>query len=290
MKNILLVGCGKMGSALVDGWTNAGIENISIIEPNLQMIQGYSSLCPYGTLEELPSGYTPSYIIFAVKPQQADKILPLYKDLITDDTAVISIMAGKTVKSISKSIFTPTPSLPPEGGGSSPSLEGRGLGGGCKTSCKIIRVMPNTPALIGQGVSAGFAGEGISAEQKVFCEKLFATVGSFYWVDDENLMDSVTAISGSGPAYVFYFIECLTKAGIELGLPQELAKELAVKTVAGSSALADISKETVQELRKNVTSPNGTTQAGLEILMSGLDDLIKNTAKAAKKRSEELSN
>jgi len=296
MKKILIVGYGKMGSALVSGWIDNDIKNISIIEP-CRGIASYahktkrlSMLSPYNFyqyIEELPENYSPDYIIFAIKPQQADNILPQYKKIISDNTVIISIMAGKTIASIDKCLSNSVGASPcacPNKGSRErlPLQQSR--------ATKIIRVMPNTPALIGKGVSAGFASNEVSEEQKTFCEKLFHAVGKFYWVNDEKLMDSVTAISGSGPAYVFYFIECLTNAGIEIGLPEKLAKELAIQTVVGSSLLAEQSEETVEQLRKNVTSPNGTTQAGLDVLMNGLfSKQIINTAKSAKKRSEELS-
>ena len=164
------------------------------------------------------------------------------------------------------------------------------IGAALGSGAAVVRAMPNTPAAIGQGIAALVANGAASREQRELCGELLAAVGAVAWLDDETHMDAVTAISGSGPAYVFLLIECLEQAAVDLGLPAALARQLAVATVAGAGAYAAAAKDTPAELRRRVTSPNGTTQAALDVLMapSGLQELIARAARAAAQRSREL--
>ncbi len=165
------------------------------------------------------------------------------------------------------------------------------LEAGLSARAAVVRAMPNTPAAIGQGISALVANSAVTPAQRALCEELLAAVGATAWLDDERDMDAVTAVSGSGPAYVFLLIECLERAGVEAGLTPELARRLALATVAGAGAYAAASAEPAAELRRRVTSPGGTTQAALEVLGAerGLADLISRAVRAAATRSRELS-
>lgn len=262
---ILLVGCGKMGGALLSGMINAGVlaRNIIVIEPNpdarpdlnLKFLKDFDK-------EELH--ITPNIIIFAVKPQVIESIIHAYKQF-ASEALFISIIAGKTT-----------------------SFFENHLG----ENAAVIRSMPNLPALVNKGMTVFFSKSGkISAHQQNIAASLFGSVGDVAFLEDESLMDAVTAISGSGPAYLFHFIECLTYAGIKLGLPESLAKTLALKTIDGSTALALSSDNPPSALREAVTSPKGTTEAALKILMGehGLAQLIVDATTAAKNRSRELS-
>lgn len=250
---ILLVGFGKMGSAIYEGLRKRRTLEISVLDPSLNK-----------TLSGSEKAF--DIIILAVKPQLMDYVC---KDLLTKKIAaslVISIAAGKTLKSF-ENIF------------------------GDRSA--IIRTMPNTPALVGKGMTVGIANRNVTPVQKEIAAGLLGSLGAFEWLENEKLMDAVTALSGSGPAYVFLLIEEMAKAGIAQGLPPDLALKLARETVIGSAALAEaqptISAET---LRVNVTSPGGTTEAALKVLTDekkGLSPLMKAAIDAATKRGRELS-
>jgi len=263
---LLLAGCGNMGAALLQGWIAAGTspDAIRVIEPG-----GADRAVTAGARPELVftapprDGVIPRAIVLAVKPQIMATVAPALRPLIGADTLVISIAAGTTLNSLSA------------------------LTGGHQ---RLIRAMPNTPAAVGRGATVMVALPDVTAAERKLTKTLLSAVGSAYEVEDEALMDAVTALSGSGPAYVFYMIECLARAGAELGLPAALALDLARDTVAGAGELAIRSQEDPSTLRIQVTSPNGTTAAGLGVLMSeqGLAPLIRATLTAAADRSREL--
>lgn len=263
---LLLTGCGNMGAALLQGWIAAGVpaDAIRIIEPAGPDRAVAAGANPAQVFTAAPTdGVIPRAIVLAVKPQMMGRVTPALRPLIGEDTLVISIAAGTTLKTLSD------------------------LTGG---HARLIRAMPNTPAAVGRGATVMVARPEVSDDERALTRTLLSAVGSAYEVEDEALIDAVTALSGSGPAYVFYMIECLARAGAELGLPAALALDLARDTVAGAGELAIRSQEDPSTLRIQVTSPNGTTAAGLSVLMSeqGLAPLIQATLTAAHKRSQEL--
>ena len=214
--------------------------------------------------KELPTDLRPKAIVFAVKPQAMAAVLPAYEQLAGSGAVVLSIAAGTAIARFEAAFGATTP---------------------------VVRAMPNTPAAIGQGVTALFANPHAGARQRELCAELMAAVGQVLWIDDEEHMHAITALSGSGPAYVFYLIEVLAKAAIGSGLPEALAWPLARATVAGSAALAASSERPVEALRQQVTSPGGTTQAALEVLMAqdGMQPLFERAIAAATQRSRELA-
>ncbi len=261
---IVIVGCGKMGGAILNGWMSNGIplEKIGVIEPRPSSWLTSLEAKGLNLNKNLPS--KPLVCLLAVKPQMIDVALEALEKFRNDRLTLVSIVAG--LKFV--------------------SLENK-LG----SHLAIMRVMPNTPVSIQKGVSVLCKNKSVSTEQTSLVGKLFDTVGESIFIEDEDLMDVVTAISGSGPAYVFYLIEALFVAGRERGLSADLAMQLAKATVFGAGALASSTNEGPEVLRMNVTSPNGTTQAALEILMnakSGLLPLIKKTVFAAEERSKQL--
>jgi len=267
---ILLVGCGKMGNALLEGWFKRGLNpvDVMIVEPagraSISICDKHRALTVLAKAQDIPRDFRPDVIIFAVKPQVAAAIIPEYEAFMRQHPVVLSILAGKTI-SFFKSLLGP--------------------------DTAVVRAMPNTPAAIGKGISVLIAAPEVSPEQRRVCEVLMSAAGRVTWIVDEVLMDAVTAVSGSGPAYVFLLAETLAAAGRAAGLPQELAEQLARATVAGSGALLDHSTDGAAVLRQNVTSPNGTTAAALAVLMAegGLEKLIYEAVAAATKRSKELS-
>lgn len=264
-RGILLVGCGKMGSALLMGWLRQGIAaaDIIVVEPNSisDLPAGIRHVDAAGAI---PADFSPALIMLAVKPQVVDTVTPAYLGYAAKGACFLSIAAGKTIATLNHL-----------------------LGG----AAAIIRAMPNTPAAVGAGITVACANGAVSAEQRTICENLLAAVGEVGWVEDEALIDAVTAVSGSGPAYVFWMTECLAAAGEKVGLDAELANRLARATVAGSGALMRQSPESPAQLRRNVTSPNGTTQAALDVLMApdGLAPLLDRAVAAAARRSKELA-
>lgn len=261
-QGLVLLGCGKMGSAMLAGWIEAGLppSAVRVIEPHpsewLQSIDGLA----------LNAGLSPrpAVIVLAVKPQMMGDALPAVTEAAGPDTVILSIAAGTPIARF-EDVF--------------------GAG------ARIVRAMPNTPAAIGKGITALVGNTAATREDLVLAETLLAAIGQTVRLEREDDIDAVTGVSGSGPAYVFHMIEALAAAGETEGLAADLAMKLAVATVEGAGALAARSDATPGELRKNVTSPNGTTQAGLEVLMnedSGLKDLIEKTVQAAAARSREL--
>ena len=267
MTEILLVGCGNMGQALVHGWLDQGFnsEDIRVVEPNetVQIELSSTGVQCYDLLERLPNNYSPEVIFFAIKPQIMETTIPAYAKF--NSTALfISIAAGKTVNFLENHLGTKT---------------------------AIIRVMPNTPASIRKGISGAFANSNSTEHQKKICHQLMSAVGEFCWLEHEDLINAVTALSGSGPAYVFLFSEYIANAGKLLGLSEELSERLARMTIFGSGALLCHSNESAATLRKKVTSPGGTTEAALDILMKNntLKILLEDSILQASARSKELA-
>jgi pyrroline-5-carboxylate reductase len=266
---LCLVGGGKMGSALLVGWLDAGVSpaDVIVVEPDGAVAQDLAAKFSVAVAADLAGHVVPeppAVVVFAVKPQKMDAVTPLYTPFAGPATVFLSIAAGRSIAS-----FT------------------RGLGG----EAAIVRAMPNTPAAIGLGISVACANDRVSAAQRHLCDGLLAAAGEVAWVEDEALLDAVTAVSGSGPAYLFLFIECLAAAGERAGLSAELARQLAYATVHGAAELAHRSDEPVETLRRNVTSPQGTTQAALDVLMDedGLGALLERAVAAAAARSRELA-
>ena len=261
---IALAGAGKMGGAMLTGWLARGLDpkRVVVIEPYPS--GEISALVTQGVRLNPSAGNVgaAATLVVAVKPQMFREAGPALKPLVGPSTLVVSIMAG-----------TPIAALEEVCGGS------------------VVRAMPNTPAAIGRGITVAVAANQVSAAQRAVADALLRATGSVEWVDDENLMDAVTAVSGSGPAYIFLLAEELARAGVEAGLPAELATRLARETVAGSGELLRRSQDSSATLRKNVTSPGGTTAAALEVLMGdgGLHPLMIRAVAAATKRSKELA-
>jgi pyrroline-5-carboxylate reductase len=263
---LVLVGCGKMGTALLRGWLAAGVASrFWVVDPAGMPPEtdARAAIEWRPEAEALPSDLTPDAVVFAVKPQIADIVVPAYRRWAGPETLFVSIVAGKTLAGLTRHL-------------------GRAA---------IVRSMPNTPAAIGRGITVACANPLVTSEQRRLCDRLLAAIGESAWVEDEALIDAVTAVSGSGPAYVFLLIEALAAAGEAEGLPGELALRLARSTVAGSGELARISKESPARLREDVTSPGGTTRAALDVLMAadGLAPLIRRAVAAATARSRELA-
>jgi pyrroline-5-carboxylate reductase len=261
---ILLAGAGKMGGAMLSGWLARGLEprSVSVIEPSPSA--DIRALPTRGVrLNPSPADIgTVAALVVALKPQSFREAGPSLKPFAGSSTLVVSIMAGMTIASVEQVC-----------GGS------------------VVRAMPNTPAAIGRGITVAVAANNVSADQRAVADALLRATGSVEWVEDEILMDAVTAVSGSGPAYVFLLAEELARAGVAAGLPAELAARLARETVAGSGELLHRSEAPAATLRQNVTSPGGTTAAALEVLMGadGLQPLLTRAVAAATRRSKELA-
>ncbi len=260
---LVLLGCGKMGSAMLSGWLDAGLPAASVwvIEPNPSDWLKSTGVNLSG---DLPG--QPAIVLVAVKPQMMMDALPTLAAMGNGNTVFVSVAAGITLSAFEGILGSKTP---------------------------VVRAMPNTPAAIGQGITAivGNSCAGRAALDEA--EALLSAVGDVVRVDDEKQIDAVTGVSGSGPAYVFHMIETMAAAGREQGLDADLAMRLAKATVAGAGALALSSDESPAQLRINVTSPNGTTQAALEVLMdedNGFPALLARAVKAATDRSRELAN
>ncbi len=258
---LLLVGGGKMGAALLAGWRERGLSHAIVIDPApaASVLAGIG-VAVHASIETVPN-FLPAAVVIAVKPQQAAAALPPLRRFAGG--VVMSIMAGRPVAS-----FTDP------------------LG-----QVSIVRAMPNTPAAIRQGITVAYAGPGVTAAQHELCDTLLQAVGEVAWVQDEGLIDAVTAVSGGGPAYVFLLAELLERAAVEQGIPPALAARLARVTVAGSGALLAASSEDAGVLRQNVTSPGGTTERALQVLMedAAWPALVSRAIAAATARSRELA-
>lgn len=268
---VLLVGAGRMGGALLKGWLAGGMppERIFVQEPSPPAdIAEAISAAGIVTGEPPAMDAPPQVLLLAVKPQMMDSVLPLVAPLAGQETTVLSIAAGTTMSAISRHFPAGT---------------------------AIVRAMPNTPAAIGRGITALCANAETNAARRAACEALLKPGGETVWVTEEDQIDAVTAVSGSGPAYVFLLAECLAEAGRAAGLDAALAARLARATVSGAGELLHRSDLDPAELRRNVTSPGGTTQAALEVLMGDdttgqpMRELMTKAVAAALRRARELS-
>ncbi len=256
-----------MGGALARGWLKAGLDGDAFfaIDPNLaaQSHDGLPASQIVASMRDLPDNIAPRVIVMAVKPQMMTDVLPELKSLIGQNTLVTSVAAGTTIAQYEENFG----------------------------EVSIIRTMPNTPAAVGKGITGMTANRQASAADKALAQQLLSAVGEVVWVEEETLIDSVTAVSGSGPAYVFYMVEALAAAGVQNGLSEDVAMKLARQTIVGAGALLEASAESAADLRRKVTSPKGTTAAALDVLMAeeGLSAIITRAVTAARKRSEELS-
>lgn len=262
---LLLVGCGKMGGALLKGWLAQGLAPAQAlaIEPNPAAMGDLAGkIRQVGEPSAIPAGFAPRTVLLAVKPQMMDGAIGHYARFA--DALFLSIAAGKTIGYFERHL-------------------------GAKAA--IIRAMPNTPAAVGRGISVCVANRAASSAQRQMATQLMQAVGEVCWVEDEDLLNPVTALSGGGPAYVFLLIEYLAAAGEAAGLAPELAMRLARVTVSGAGELARLSEEPAAQLRQNVTSPGGTTLEALKILMAddGLKPLLARAIAAATRRSRELA-
>jgi pyrroline-5-carboxylate reductase len=265
---LLLAGAGNMGAAMLAGWLDQGLgpRHVIVQDPDppprareLLAKHGIKAEARVDTLSE-----PPAVIVVAVKPQVMDEVFPLLAKLAGKQTVVLTIAAGRTIAGFEKH-----------------------LGAGTA----VVRSMPNTPAAIGRGITVAVPNAYVTAAQRRACDSLLRAIGEVSWVEDESLIDAVTAVSGSGPAYVFYLAECLGEAGIKAGLSPELALKLARWTVAGAGELLHRSDLGPDTLRENVTSKGGTTYAALQVLMhpDGLGKLLTDAVAAATRRSRELA-
>ncbi len=264
---LLLVGAGKMGSAMASGWLEQGLapENLFIQDPS-PCKEAQNLIAEHGLVagDDLALPMEPVIIVLAIKPQMMNEILPELAEKAGKHTLFLSIAAGQNLATLASHLGDNQP---------------------------IVRSMPNTPASIGRGMTVACSNEFVTPAQAEHCITLLAAVGEIAWIDDEEQMDAVTAVSGSGPAYLFALTECLALAGIHQGLDAKLAWQLAKTTMEGAAALMRHSCDNPVVLRKNVTSPGGTTEAAIKVLMGkkGLPKLMDKAIKVATERSKELS-
>lgn len=264
---LVLVGCGNMGYAMLAGWIASGqlaAADVIVIEPADVLRTRAASLgvAAYADAAAIADDAAPRLVVFAVKPQAIGDVVPAYKRF-NGSATYLSVAAGTPVATFA-------------------ALLG--------DDARIVRCMPNTPAAIGKGMMVVYCNANVDAATQAYVRELLAVSGAVADIDDESLMDAVTAVSGSGPAYVFHFIECLTAAGESAGLPSDTARLLAMQTVYGAASLAAESADEPGELRRQVTSPNGTTAAALAVLMGDdrLKLLVGEAVEAARLRSIEL--
>lgn len=266
---LVLVGAGKMGGALLSGWLAQGLSpaNVFIRDPNppadMAQLVADKGLTLNLSVEET-AARQPRIVVLAIKPQIMDAVLPELRPLVAPGTLFLSIAAGVSLHVLGEQ-------LGPE--------------------AAIVRAMPNTPSSVGKGITAAFGNALVSDADRDTCTHLLRAVGEAVWLEQENQMDAVTALSGSGPAYVFALAECMAAAGEAMGLESALAKKLARATVAGAGKMLDELPDDPSVLRQNVTSPGGTTAAALDVLLGseGLGQLMRGTMNAARARSRELS-
>ena len=265
-RTLALVGAGKMGGALLQGWLNLGLSpgGVSVLDPYPSA--ELADLCAARGVALNPGQgvSAPDVVVLAIKPQMLTEAAPALAPLIGPGTLVISILAGKTIGDIAARL----------------------------PAAAIVRAMPNTPASVGRGITGVAASAGVTQAQRAMTDALLGAIGQVVWVPGEDLIDAVTAVSGSGPAYVFHLVECMAAAGEAIGLPGDVAMQLARATVEGSGELLYREPSVdAGQLRKNVTSPGGTTAAALDVLMGadGLGPLMQRAVAAAKRRAGELS-
>jgi pyrroline-5-carboxylate reductase len=263
---VVLVGAGNMGGAMLSGWLKSGVPGSAVVVvdpgPSPAMM---STIADAGAthVTSAPANLKAGVLFLAVKPQVMEAVLPTVRGVVGPQTVVVSVAAGKTLAFLEKHLG----------------------------EAAMVRAMPNTPAMVGRGVTGAFANARVSAEQRDGVNALLRVSGPVEWVPAEADIDSVTALSGSGPAYVFYLVECMAEAGRKLGLQADLAMRLARETVAGAGELLHQSPDDAQRLRQNVTSPGGTTAAALSVLMAedAMQPLFDKALAAARKRAEELA-
>lgn len=264
----LLAGCGKMGGAMLAGWLASGLNpaDVLIQEPNPSPdLTAFCAEKGVSLAATQTPARAPAVIIMAVKPQVMADVFPALAARAAAHTLILSIAAGKTIASFEQHL---------------------------PANAAVVRAMPNTPAAIGRGMTVLCPNAHVSPAQRELCERLMSAVGETGWVADENLMDAVTAVSGSGPAYVFLLAEAMAQAGINAGLTPQLATQLARATIAGSGELMRQSAEIpAATLRQNVTSPGGTTAAALDVLMApdGLAPLMDRAIRQAVARGKDLA-
>jgi pyrroline-5-carboxylate reductase len=260
---VLLVGAGKMGGALLEGWLRLGLDpaKIAVVEP--EPSNEIRALARHGLRLNSSGIGEVSAVLLAIKPQVAREVMPTIASFLGNRTIVVSIMAGRTLRFLEDAL----------------------------PSAAMVRAMPNTPAAIGRGITVAVANARVDSAQHALVDALLSAVGPVEWIEDETLMDAVTALSGSGPAYVFLLAEAMAQAGTAAGLPAVLSATLARATVAGAGELLHRSARDAAALRQNVTSPGGTTAAALEVLMAndGLAALMTRAIAAATRRSRELA-
>jgi len=255
-----------MGGALLAGWLEQGTcpTDAVIVDPNYDPAAGPAGVRSASSPEGLPADFAPDVILLAVKPQAMDQAAPFYRPF-AKHAVFLSIAAGRTLASLEAVLGA---------------------------DAAIVRAMPNTPAAVRRGATGLLANRNVSEQQRRTCDQLVTAVGKAVWVEREQQLDAVTALSGSGPAYVFLLVEALAAAGENLGLPADLSAILARETVTGAGELLHQSPLSAATLRENVTSPNGTTYAALQVLMKeggGLGALMRDATEAAARRAEELA-
>ena len=265
LPDLLLIGCGKMGGAMLSGWLERGLSRAVVVEPFAQAAAGFAGRATVvPDAAAIPADFRPGAVVFAIKPQEAPATLPAFARFATGETLFVSIMAGRSVASMRAALGE---------------------------QAAVVRAMPNTPAAVRQGFTAAFAAPGVTAAQKDLADTLLRAVGEVAWVEQEDQINPVTAVSGGGPAYVFLLAEVLEKAALEQGLPPALARSMARATVAGSGALLAASTQDAADLRKAVTSPKGTTERALNVLMEpeAWPALMSKAIQAATDRARELA-
>ncbi|QFY60766.1 pyrroline-5-carboxylate reductase [Rhizobium grahamii] len=263
---IVLVGAGNMGGAMLAGWLKSGVSGGSVVVvdpgPSEKMMDAIRD-AGATHVTAVPADLKAGVLFIAVKPQVMETVLPAVKSAVGAGTVVVSVAAGKTLKFLETHLG----------------------------EAAMVRAMPNTPAMVGRGVTGAFANAKVTEQQRDQVQALLRVSGPVEWVPTEADIDSVTALSGSGPAYVFYLVECMAEAGRKLGLQADLAMRLARETVAGAGELLHQSPDDASRLRQNVTSPGGTTAAALSVLMAedAMQPLFDKALEAARKRAEELA-
>lgn len=264
---LILVGCGKMGAALLEGWLARGVDPalVTIVEPVAENASGFIArgVRHAARIEDAKPKAAPAVMVLAVKPQQMDGVATACGALAGPGTLVVSIAAGCTIGYFERHF----------------------------PRAAIVRTMPNTPAAVGRGMTVLCANASVKSAQRDLAGALMSAVGEVAWVEDEAMLDAVTAVSGGGPAYVFLLIECLAEAGVKAGLPADLSMRIARATVAGAGELVRLSDLPASKLRENVTSPKGTTLEALNVLMApeGLQPLMTRAIAEATRRSRELA-
>ena len=262
---LVLAGAGKMGAALLRGWLAGGLDPAAVTIVDPQPAPEIAALCAERALRLNPQPTGPAgALVLGIKPQVLDEAAPALSPWIGPDTLVVSILAGKTIADLKRRL---------------------------PAARAVVRAMPNLPASIGRGATGAVGSPEVGPQARAGAERLLASSGLVAWLDDEALIDAVTAVSGSGPAYVFLLAEALAEAGVAAGLPPDLSAQLARATVAGAGALLDADPREAGQLRRDVTSPGGTTAAALAVLMreGAVPGLMREAVAAAKRRAGELS-